>query len=290
MDICILASGSSGNCIYVAAGSTRILVDAGLSPRETGLRLAQSGVALADISAVCLTHEHSDHCAGLKSLLKRFQLPVYANEPTARTLEYFGGLSDSVWTIFRTGEAFSIGDLRLEPFAVSHDAAETVGFVIADKLSDARLGIATDIGAMTNSARERLRACDVVILESNHDPQMVRASSRPWSVKQRILGPQGHLSNEAAAETLIDLAGGRCRIAYLAHLSEECNTADLAMREVARLFASRGIAPLAVHRTWRDRICEPLTFGNGAAQAPPRSSGPTDAARFIETRPNRSRP
>jgi len=235
VEICVLASGSAGNCIYVAGGGTRVLIDAGLSRKETTARLAQLGLDLDAMDGVLFTHDHADHCACADVIHRRHALPFYANEGTAAGIELVTKRSDLVWKIFETGSPFSIVGLQVEPFSVPHDAADAVGFVISD--GRVRLGIATDLGMATTLIRNRLSDCDALILETNHDVEMLRQSGRPWSLIQRILGRQGHLSNEDAAELLAGLITPRLRVVFMAHLSDECNTpalAEHAMREVLK--------------------------------------------------------
>jgi phosphoribosyl 1,2-cyclic phosphodiesterase len=235
VEICVLASGSAGNCIYVAGGGTRLLIDAGLSLKETNARLAQLGLAMDVIDAVLFTHDHSDHCLRADVFHRRHALPFYANEGTAAGIELVTKRSDLAWQIFETGSPFTVGGLRVEPFSVPHDAADAVGFAISDGRT--RLGIATDLGMATTLVRSKLADCDALILEANHDVEMLRQSGRPWSLIQRILGRQGHLSNEDAADLLASVLGPRLQTVFLAHLSAECNTpalAERAMREVLR--------------------------------------------------------
>lgn len=235
MEICVLASGSSGNCIYVSAADTRLLVDAGISLKEASARLSQLGLAMDAIHGVLFTHDHSDHCQRADVFHRRHALPFYANEGTAAGIELTTKRSDLRWTIFETGNPFAIGNLQVEPFSVPHDAADAVGFVISD--GRARLGIATDLGMATTLIRRKLADCDALVLETNHDVEMLKHSGRPWSLIQRILGRQGHLSNEDAAELLTSVLSPRLRTVFLAHLSAECNTpalAEHALRDVLR--------------------------------------------------------
>ncbi|MCX7007414.1 MAG: MBL fold metallo-hydrolase [Kiritimatiellaeota bacterium] len=191
-----MASGSSGNCTLVRSGDTVLLVDAGLSARETGKRLESVGVRLDQVSGICISHEHSDHTAGLRVLQQRHGIPLFANRGTFEALAE--ELQQLKWQIFTTGCAFNVGSLRVEPFMVPHDANEPVGFIVGDGTQ--RIGIATDMGCVTHLVRERLRPCRAIVLEANHDVELLQESDRPWQLKQRILGRQGHLSNETAAE------------------------------------------------------------------------------------------
>lgn len=257
--LCILGSGSSGNCTYLAGGGTGILIDAGLSLRETEKRLQEAvGADLSSVSAVCLTHEHSDHTAGLVALHRRHGVPVYANSGTCRAMEETGG-GEVAWNVFQTGFPFRIGGLQVEPFSVSHDAVDPVGYVVSD--GDVRIGVVTDMGVGTGLVQMRLQPCDVVVIESNHDVALLRGSSRPWTLKQRIMGRQGHLSNADAAKLLARLAGSRLRRVYLAHLSVDCNRPHLAVQEAERSLRSCGAPHVEVRLTYPDRASEAWTWG-----------------------------
>ena len=239
MTVCVLASGSSGNSTYVSAGGTAILIDAGLSARELTRRLEGIGVLPQSISAVCLTHEHSDHTGGLKVLHRKYGWALYANSGTvdgvARNPDHVG----LKWTVFATGSAFQIGALRLEPFTVSHDATDPVGFVVNH--GEMRLGLVTDMGMATEVIRQRLTRCRVLVLEANHDENLLKNTKRPWPLIQRIQGRQGHLSNQHAAELIAHVAGDTLEVVYLAHLSSECNQPALALSTVAAHLKSRGL-------------------------------------------------
>ena len=249
--VCVLASGSSGNCIHVESATTALLIDAGLSARETFRRMAAAGLDPARLQAVCISHEHSDHVAGVVQLHKKHGLRLYANGDTARAIR---GAEDFAWNLFRTGSPFAIGDIEILPFTLPHDAYDPVGFVLA--CGAARLGIATDLGMPTQLARERLRGCQLVVLEANHDETLVHSSFRPWPLKQRILGRQGHLSNETAAALLAEIAGDTLRQVFLAHLSQECNNPDLALLTVRRHLADSGLGHIRVLPTHPDKPSE----------------------------------
>ena len=254
MKVCVLASGSSANCIYVATPCTRILVDAGLSGRETVRRLAEVEATLDDVQAVCLTHEHDDHRSSLGLLHRRHGLAVYANAGTIEAMSRGSKCEDVTWNMFTTGAAFRVGDLTIEPFSVPHDSYEPVGFVITSE--DRRLGVVTDMGMATGLIRERLRSCGVIIVEANHDEDMLRDADRPWPLKQRIAGRQGHLSNAQAAELIADVAGQGLRAVLLAHLSDQCNRPDLARQTVRRALDERGQSHVEVKLTYADRVSD----------------------------------
>jgi phosphoribosyl 1,2-cyclic phosphodiesterase len=216
----MLASGSGGNSILVSSGKMRVLVDAGLSCRELERRLAQANAALSEIAAVFVTHEHHDHIRGVGVLSRRYGIPVYLNEATlAAACAYVGEIPTAV--VFETGEIITLGDLSVQTYPVPHDASEPVGLCI-DHCSR-RIGIALDMGYSTKLVKQRLRKADMLILEFNHDPEMLRQCNRPWEVKQRILSKTGHMSNEAALALLSELVHERLRAVVLAHLSKEAN-------------------------------------------------------------------
>jgi phosphoribosyl 1,2-cyclic phosphodiesterase len=229
MRFSILGSGSAGNSALLQTDNTRVLVDAGFSARRLAEMLEELGEKLEGIDAIFLTHEHGDHAAGLNGLARYPHIRVFANRATASVVQT--GLKHRVaWQLFETGGTFRFRDLEVSSFAVPHDAQEPVGFLIAhgenDLLSPRRsLAWLTDLGHAPAPVRERIREADVLVIEANHCPQMLEADTkRPWSVKQRIGGRHGHLSNEAARELLSSIASPRWRHVFLAHLSRDCNS------------------------------------------------------------------
>jgi phosphoribosyl 1,2-cyclic phosphodiesterase len=249
--LCVLASGSSGNCIFVGSESTRILIDAGISGARTRERLSAVGIEMDSIDAICLTHEHDDHRSSLAVLHRRTGAQLYANSATIDALERGGKCRDLTWNVFTTGEPFSIGDVRMEPFSVPHDSYDPVGFIVT--CGGVSAGIVTDMGMATGLIRERLRGCHALVLESNHDEQMLRDADRPWALKQRIAGRQGHLSNQQAATLLREIAGSHLQSVLLAHLSSECNRPHLADRAVRKALELAGCAHVSVSLTYADR-------------------------------------
>jgi phosphoribosyl 1,2-cyclic phosphodiesterase len=226
----ILGSGSSGNSALLVTPGARVLVDAGFSARRLGRLLAEAGESLDTIDAVFLTHEHGDHTAALEGLKKFPRIRIFANGATSRALQ--AGLTHRpAWQVFETGARFRFLDLDVESFAVPHDAHDPVGFRFShgpeQDLFEPRRSLAwlTDLGHAPPNVRERLRECDVIVVESNHCPRMLEADARrSWSTKQRISGRHGHLSNEAAQEILTSVASPRWRRIYLTHLSRDCNS------------------------------------------------------------------
>lgn len=251
LKLCVLASGSSGNCTFIGTEKTRILIDAGLSARRTAERLAEIGERVEDIHAICVSHEHGDHIAGIRVLQKNHGIPVYAN---AGTFEGLGG--DIKGSRFTTGSLFSIGDFSIHPFPVPHDANDPVGFVFS--AGSLKVGVATDIGMVTNALRERLRKCHAVVIEANHDETLLHEADRPWSLKQRIRGNQGHLSNRAAATLMAEIAGEGLEHLFLAHLSSDCNSPHHARMTFETLLAEAGHTHVKVRLTGADGVSEQL--------------------------------
>jgi len=249
--LCVLASGSSGNCIFIGTEKTRILVDAGLSAKKTAERLAEIGERIEEINAICVSHEHGDHIAGIRVLQKNHNIPVYANAGT------LGGIGGGVTgACFTTGSPFSIGDFCIHPFPVPHDACDPVGFIFS--AGGRSVGIATDIGMVTNALRERLRRCHAVVIEANHDETLLHEADRPWSLKQRIRGNQGHLSNRAAAALMAEIAGEGLQHLFLAHLSADCNSPQHARKTFETLLAEAGHAHVNVRLTCAECVSEQL--------------------------------
>ncbi len=254
MKVCVLGSGSGGNCTYVASGQTAILVDAGLSGRATGQRLAECGASLDSVQAICVTHEHSDHTSGLAVLSRSGQIKLYANSGTIEGIEAKVDVKKLPWNVFSAGAMFRIGDLAINPFTVPHDAYDPVGFVISHGAT--QVGVVTDMGMVTGLIRERLRPCNVLVIESNHDEQMLKDADRPWHLKQRIIGRQGHLSNQHAADLLVEIAGPHLQTVFLAHLSGECNRPELARKTVADALEKAGHPHVRVIVAPPDKVSE----------------------------------
>jgi len=229
MRFSILASGSSGNCALLVTEGARVLVDAGLSGRRIRDLVHAAGESLAAVDAVFITHDHGDHTGGIESLKKFPHLKFFANAATARAVQQTLSWNPA-WQIFETGAAFRFRDLDIESFAIPHDAVDPVGFRFTsgqDDLFSPRRTLAwvTDLGHAPPSVRERLRACDVVVVESNHCHRMLEADpKRSWVLKRRIGGRHGHLSNERMGELLASVASPRWQRIYLAHLSRDCNS------------------------------------------------------------------
>jgi phosphoribosyl 1,2-cyclic phosphodiesterase len=234
----ILGSGSAGNCAYVESNETRILVDAGFSFRQIRQRLATIGRTPENLTAILITHEHSDHVQGLAALTQKIRVPIYCNRLTKDAVEYQTRCQFDC-RIFETGASFDVGDITVETFYVPHDAQDPVGFLLRTSLGN--IGFLTDLGHVTRSVVERVRAANVLVLEANHDIKMLQdCLRRPWGLKQRIHSRHGHLSNEAAADAAQQIISAELRHLYLGHLSRECNRPDLAYEVVNKRLQNIG--------------------------------------------------
>src|SRR5271157_2964045 len=229
--VSILASGSSGNITLLETGRTRLLVDAGLGKRETLARLAAIEKDLDHLDGILITHEHTDHCGGLPQALGLWKAPLYVTEPTMDALQRilpdtFGKRLNRVESI-QAGQTFSVGDIEVHAFSIPHDAVDPVAFTF--RTNGTKVAICTDLGYMPNHVKVHLRETDCLVLESNHDLDMLKVGPYPWAVKQRVLSRTGHLSNHAVSEFLADPDGfdSRARYLVLAHISQENNNPDL---------------------------------------------------------------
>ena len=230
MTIHTLASGSEGNCLLLSDGGVHLLLDAGISTRRIKAGLLQLGLTMADVDGV-LTHEHSDHVSGLQTMVKHHRIPIYTSPGTARQLAYRIAGIESLLRPVEPGTVFSVGDCRVTVFRTSHDAAQSVDYRVDGSAS---VGFLTDTGYVTPEAEATLAGVDTLVLESNHDVEWLRSGPYPYSLKARILGDEGHLSNDAAAEFAARMARCGTRCIVLAHLSRENNTPQRAWDTVQR--------------------------------------------------------
>jgi len=283
MRFCILGSGSSGNSALLQTAGATVLIDAGLSARRLDQLLAQhAGLSLDKIDAIFLTHEHGDHCAGLDGLRKHAHIRLYANTATARAIQ--AKLKHRPhWVHFETGARFTYRDLEVASFSVPHDAQEPVGFRI--ECGGQTVVSLTDLGYAPPNVRAQLAAADILVVEANHCAELLKADpKRPWSLKQRISGRHGHLSNAAAAELLAATASPRWRHLFLVHLSRDCNTPDAVAAALAPIRAQ-----LAPH-------CEVTILAPGEPSplidlsAPPTASAAAPAAAISVAEAQATRP
>lgn len=237
LSVCVLASGSKGNAIHISSGETRILIDAGLSGKEIQRRMVARDLSAEALDAILVTHEHSDHIQGVGVLARRHKIPVHITSRTAQVGgRRLGKVSQTVH--FRCGTAFNIGNLEIHPFTTSHDAADSAGFTV--RCNGCKAGIATDLGIATELVKRHLQDCQVLILEANHDPQMLIDGPYPWPLKQRIRGRNGHLSNAQCRDLLGELLHTDLKQVILAHLSENNNTPAQALNTVAEALQNHG--------------------------------------------------
>ncbi len=245
--VCSLASGSSGNCYLIKTEKAAFLVDAGISCRQTALRLNMLGFELSDISAVLVTHEHADHVRGLPMLAKTAEMRFFINKKTYSSLGTSNGIDSNHIETFNTGDQMIIEDTHISTFRLSHDAADPVGYSF--KSNGRQVSIVTDTGMVTDEIYECVKNSDVLVLESNHDESVLKMGRYPWSLKQRILGKNGHLSNEAAANMLRrmvidDRMEGEIkpRRILLAHISGENNFPEMALATAENILEAEGVA------------------------------------------------
>lgn len=261
----VLGSGSSGNATLVEGGGTRLLIDAGLGPRTLHERLQSAGVDPASLAAVLLSHEHGDHAKGAASFSAKWGVPLMGSRGTYAAAG-FGAVDIAAYETLLPGEERALGALRVRALAVPHDAAQPYAFVVA--CGAEALGHATDLGHVDAALRAAFDACDALLVESNYDPVMLREGSYPRALKERILGPRGHLSNQDVARFLGDGLGARCRTLVLAHLSRSNNHPELCLMTAERALSVAG----------RDDVRLRLTPPEGtdwiAATSPPAPAPP----------------
>jgi phosphoribosyl 1,2-cyclic phosphodiesterase len=250
-----LGSGSKGNCLVAEAAGSRVLIDCGLAPRETARRLARLGLAPTDIHGVLVTHEHDDHAGHAYAFAGLHGIAVHLTHGTRRAQEEARRPADGVeLRVIEGCEPFAVGAIHVEPFTVPHDAREPVQFVLGDGAR--RLGVLTDLGASTAHVERMLSGCDALVLETNHDLEMLRAGGYPKWLKERIAGPFGHLDNVSAERLLGALDRSRLKHVIAAHLSQQNNTVALARAALARALGSTeewvGVASQDEGFGWRD--------------------------------------
>lgn len=244
LKFCSLSSGSSGNCYLVGSDSTYILIDAGISAKKITDGLSSLNLMPQDISGILLTHEHSDHIKGIDVLCKKYGLPVFTNEKTFMELKNLcKNWEKTTFSIFTNNESFSVGDLQVKAFPVYHDAADTVGFSVMHQNS--KICTATDTGCVTDDIIQELSSADLIILEANHDEDILKMGRYPWFLKQRILSDHGHLSNEAAGEVIAKIMqqDSKQRRFLLAHLSKENNFPEMAYQTILNILETHDIFP-----------------------------------------------
>ena len=251
MDFAPLFSGSSGNATYVRIDDTRLLVDAGLSGARIAAELQKMDVEPGMLDALLVTHEHADHIAGIGVLSRRYHLPVYATQGTWEAMEGKVGRVDPCnRRVIPAGQDFYLNQVGVTPFPIPHDAAEPVGYAFTAR--GVKVAVATDLGHLSDSWMDQLTGCDLLLLESNHDVEMLKAGRYPYDLKRRILGRRGHLSNEDAGRAAVELVARGVKRILLGHLSRENNFPELAYRTVLQQLEDAGQQPSALEVARRD--------------------------------------
>lgn len=241
MKLCSIASGSSGNCIYVGSERTNLLVDAGISAKRIENGLSGIDILPDSLQGILITHEHSDHVQGLGIMARRYHIPIYATYGTAeavRKSKSLGEIPEGLFHLIKADEDFMIGDIQVESFATFHDAKEPVGYTM--QAGGHKVGIATDLGKYDDHIVSRMQDSDLMLVEANHDVNMLMVGKYPYYLKQRILGDYGHLSNDTCADLISKLISSKFQYIYLAHLSKENNYEELAYETVCCELADRG--------------------------------------------------
>ncbi|MFB5762692.1 MBL fold metallo-hydrolase [Paenibacillus medicaginis] len=235
----VLSSGSTGNATVVRNEDTTLMIDAGLSAKRIEELLQERDLSGADLDGILVTHEHSDHIKGLGAIARKYNLPIYANEKTwAAMAKSIGAIEEVNRMMMETGATMELGSLQVESFGISHDAAEPVGYNFYD--GPEKLSVATDLGYVSDKVKQAISKADVLVLEANHDVEMLRMGRYPWNIKRRILSDIGHLSNEMAGAILSELLDGNTKRTYLAHLSRDHNMMELAKLTVRGAMEDRG--------------------------------------------------
>ena len=235
MSFTLLGSGSTGNTTLISNGDTHVLVDVGLSGRETARRLREYGLEPENISAIVVSHEHGDHCRGVGPFAKNLDIPVFMTEEAFQSSGI--KLDSKKLRPICSGEPFDVYGFGFTSFAVPHDSADPLGFVI--EKDGIRIGIVLDLGYLSNLVLERLKGCDGLIIESNHDVRMLKAGPYPWALKQRVMSRRGHLSNDSVANYLGNDFDGKAAHVVLAHLSQNNNLPELALLSARRALEER---------------------------------------------------
>jgi phosphoribosyl 1,2-cyclic phosphodiesterase len=255
--VSVLGSGSRGNATFIKTDRVRLLIDAGMSRKEMSKRLESIGEDPDGIDAVLITHEHADHAGGLKSLLKDLPIEAFLTAGTIHAVqaELFE-LCDSKLVAVQPGTAFTVGDVEIFPFRVPHDAAEPVAFSLT--CNGLKITQLTDIGYMPDHIAQCLLGSHVLILESNHDLEMLRVGPYPWNLKQRLMGRHGHLSNTAVSRFIQEQYDGRAEHVLLAHISERNNHPEIARHEAERALRNRGLSADGLAVTSQDQPTSPI--------------------------------
>lgn len=261
MRLCSIASGSSGNCVYIGSERTHLLVDAGISGKRIVSGLNELGMRPEEVDGILITHEHNDHIKGLGVLSRKYAIPIYATQGTMEGILEYSGLGEFDRSLLHSvscDEDFLIGDMKIHPFRISHDAKEPCAYVAGQ--GEKKVAVATDMGMYDDYTVSNLRGLDALLLEANHDVKMLQVGTYPYYLKQRILGDRGHLSNENSGRLLCDILHDGFKGVLLGHLSKENNYERLAY-ETVKMEVTMGACPYSgedfpISVAGRDRISE----------------------------------
>ncbi len=266
LEFCVLGSGSAGNSALVRSGATTLLIDAGLSAKQLTVRMQEVGVDPDKLDGIVLTHEHGDHTRGIDVLCRKRKLAVYCNIRTREVLRQKVE-SEVSWRLFESGDAFSVGDIRVQSFYIPHDAVEPMGFVFANGAG--RLGLLSDIGHVTTLVKDHLAGVETLFVEANYDDLLLQNDTkRPWSTKQRISSRHGHLSNAQAAELVAEVTNGELHRVVLGHLSRDCNAPDVAIGAVRGVLDDRAHGEVCVECADQDEVLPFQPVRKGGLRVP----------------------
>ena len=224
MRITILGSGSRGNCTIVETENHAVMIDAGFSGKQTTVRMEKAGIDRDKLDGLLISHEHTDHISGARVIGNRWNVPVFANRGTARVLKDRNKDPDQFF-LFMTGSPFTVGDIKVTPFSVPHDAEDPVAFVL--EAEGKRVAIATDLGLSNRLLAHQIKGCEVLVIESNYDFSLLQESKRPWNLRQRVVSRIGHLSNVDAVNLLKETVKDSTQLVVMAHVSKDCNKYDI---------------------------------------------------------------
>lgn len=272
MHLTILGSGSGGNSALISEGETRLLVDAGLSAGQLQSRLASLGVEAGSLTAILLTHEHGDHVRGLEVFTKKFPTPIFCTALTRQVVrENFKNDAERPWKLIQPGQSFAVNAWEITSFPVPHDAVEPLGYIICS--GPRRLGILSDVGHITRTIREGLHGLHTIFVEANYDATLLQNDrKRPYSTKQRISSPHGHLSNEQTAQLLAEIAHADLERIVLGHLSSDCNQPVLVTKLIRDRLQALGFCDLEIHCASQDTPTPMLPVRVRMASAAPSSA------------------
>jgi phosphoribosyl 1,2-cyclic phosphodiesterase len=255
LKISVLNSGSCGNSTLLSSENTNILIDAGLSGRETAKRLSKFNVLPSELNGILVSHGHRDHIKGLGVLARRFEVPIYINRKTsAEVVPVIGDIP--VQNFIKTGGDFQIGDIEISTFSIPHDSADPIGFIL--KNNNTEIAHLTDIGKISDSILKKIRDKHLILIESNHDLDMLISGPYPEHLKRRIIGPKGHLSNISAAHTLVEAIGSKTEMVILAHLSENNNHPDIVRTTVKEILEEEGLRDIDIKIASRYNAMAPI--------------------------------